>query len=306
MPYDLIIIGGGPAGISAGIYAARKKLKTLLITESFGGQSLVSESIENWIGEPTISGLDLAKKLENHLRAQEDVEIITGDTVSAVNENSAGFSLVTASGKSFDSKTIFLALGSHRRKLNIPGEQDFEGKGVFYCSICDAPIMKNKVAVVIGGGNAGLEAAQDLIPYAEKVYLLHRREELKGDPITQELITKNPKVEIILNAEIQKISGGKFVEELTYRNSKTGEIKILSANGVFVEIGAVPNSDIVKNLVALNERGEVIVDHKTQSASKIGVWAAGDITDVLYKQNNVSAGDAVKAVLNIYDYLKKL
>lgn len=305
MLYDLIIVGGGPAGVAAGIYAARKKIKTVLITDSFGGQSFVSDDIQNWIGEPSISGFDLAKKLEAHLRAQEEIEITTGDKVVKVGESGGVFSLATESGKNFQSKTVLLASGSRRRKLEVLGEREFEGKGVFYCSICDAPIMKNKIAAVVGGGNAGLEAAVDLLPYAVKIYLLHRREELKGDPITQEAIKNNPKVEIILNAEIQEIIGAKFVEKITYKDTKTNELKTLPVNGVFVEIGALPESEIVSGLAGLNERGEVIVDHKTQRTSKLGLWACGDVSDMLYKQNNASAGDAVKAALNIYDYLNK-
>ena len=305
MSYDLIIIGGGPAGVAAGVYAARKKIKTVLVSDSFGGQSLISDNIENWIGEKVISGLDLAKKFETHLKSHEEIEIIEGDKVLKIGESNGIFISETEAGKKLEAKTILLACGSVRRKLGVPGEKEFEGKGVFYCSICDAPIMKDKIAVVVGGGNAGLEAAVDLLPYASKIYLLHRREELKGDPVTQEMIVKNPKVEIILSAEIQEIAGSNFVEKITYKDTKTNEIKNLAVNGVFVEIGAVPNSEMVKDLVVLNEKGEVIVDHKTQGSSRLGIWAAGDVSDVLYKQNNVSAGDAIKAVLNIYDYLSK-
>src|SRR3989344_9544567 len=166
--FDLIIVGGGPAGAAAGVYAARKKLKTLLITESFGGQSLVSDDIQNWIGDISISGFDLAKKLEAHLKAQEGIEIKKGEIADGVELVEGGFRVRT--GKvAYETKTIFLASGSRRRKLDIPGEKEFEGKGVFYCSICDAPVMKGKKAAVIGGGNSGLEAAFDLLPYAEKI-----------------------------------------------------------------------------------------------------------------------------------------
>lgn len=306
MNYELVIIGGGPAGVAAGIYAARKKIKTLLITESFGGQSLVSPDVQNWIGETSISGFDLAKKMETHLRSHHDgVDIITGDLVEKISRQENGFSLVTAKGKTLETKTILMASGGSRRKLDVPGEKNFEGKGVFYCSICDAPIMKNKKAVVIGGGNAGLEAVIDLVTYADQVFLLHRRNELKGDAVTQEKIGKNPKVQIILNAEIKEIHGSQFVEKISYLDKNTNEPKSLDVDGVFVEIGEIPNSHPVADLVNLNERKEIIVDHKTQQSSLTGIWAAGDVTDVLYKQNNISAGDAVKAVLNIYDYLNK-
>ena len=310
--YDLVIIGGGPAGVAAGVYAARKKLKVVLITESFGGQSLVSDEIQNWIGAVSISGFDLAKKLEDHLRAQEDIEIVDPDVVSKVEKikpDASGvvhFKVTTREGKIFDARTVFIASGSRRRKLGVPKEKEFEGKGVVYCSTCDAPIFKDKVVAVVGGGNSGLEAVVDLFSYASKIYLLHRRDELKGDPTTQEDVVSNPKVEVILNAETQEILGGKMVSGLKYKDTKTGEVKELNVEGVFVEIGSVPNSEIVKGLAEINKRGEIVVDHKTQATSETGIWAAGDITDVLYKQNNISAGDAVKAVLNIYDYLHSI
>ncbi|MCP6720021.1 MAG: FAD-dependent oxidoreductase [Patescibacteria group bacterium] len=310
--YDLVIIGGGPAGVAAGVYAARKKLKIVLIAESFGGQSLVSDDVQNWIGTVSLSGFDLAKKLEDHLRAQEDIEIIDTDLVSKVEKikpdvsGAAHFRVTTKGGKTFDTKTVLVASGSRRRKLGVPGEKKFEGKGVVYCSTCDAPIFKDKVVAVVGGGNSGLEAVVDLFPYASKIYLLHRRDELKGDPTTQEEVTSNPKTEVILNAETQEILGDKTVQGLRYKDKKTGEMKELDLGGVFVEVGSVPNGEIVKGLVDLNKFGEIIVNHKTQATSETGIWAAGDITDVLYKQNNISAGDAVKAVLNLYDYLRSI
>lgn len=303
--YDLIIIGGGPAGAAAGVYGGRKKLKTLLITDSFGGQSLVSDDIQNWIGDESISGLTLAKKLEAHVKTQKgDVEIEKA-LVAKIEKKDKGFLVRTEKGKEYEAKTIFLAIGSKRRKLDVSGEKEFEGKGVFYCSICDAPLMKGKVAAVIGGGNSALEAVVDLMPYAEKIYLVHRRDEFRGDPITQEKIQKSDKVEMVLNANIAEIRGNKVVESILYEDAKTKEKRELKVHGVFVEVGAIPNSEVVKDLVELNEKGEVVVDHKTQRTSQLGIWAAGDVTDVLYKQNNISAGDAVKAALNIYDYLCK-
>ncbi len=309
--YDLIIIGGGPAGVAAGVYAARKKIKTLLIAKEFGGQSLVSDNIENWIGSKKITGLELAEMLEGHLRAQEGLEISEGDVISKVERLGApgdgtGFRVITSESKNYETKTILLAVGSRRRKLGVPGEDKFEGKGVVYCSTCDAPIFKGKTVAVVGGGNAALEAVVDLFPYADKIYLVHRREVLRGDPVTQEEVLSNPKVQPVLNAEVLEIIGENLVEKLKCGDKKTGETKEIEVQGVFVEVGSVPNSEMVKDLVELNQSGEVVVDHKTQATSEKGIWAAGDISDVLYKQNNISAGDAVKAVLNIYDYLKLL
>ncbi len=303
--YDLIIIGGGPGGVAGGVYAARKKIKTLLITEGFGGQSLTSADIQNWIGTKSISGFDLGRMLEDHLRAQEDIEIIGDDLVANVEKLEKGFRVTTKAGKTFETHYILLASGSRRRKLGIPGEKEFEGRGVVYCSTCDAPVFKDKVVAVVGGGNAGLEAVEDLFPYASKIYLIIRSDSMKGDQVTQEKVKANPKVEILFSAVPQEILGGSFVTGLKYNDSKTSVIKELKLDGVFVEIGALPNSEFVKDLVQVDERGEVIVNHKTQETSANGIWAVGDVSDVLYKQNNISAGDAIKAVLNIYERVKK-
>jgi alkyl hydroperoxide reductase subunit F len=309
--YDLIIIGGGPAGIAAGIYAARKKIKTLLITDTFGGQSLAAKDIQNFIGIKSISGLELAQKLEEHLRAQSDIDIIDSDLVTVVEKISNGFSagggsvlcwkVATKNGKTFESKTILVVSGSRRKKLNIPGEAEFEGRGVSYCSTCDAPLFKNKVVAVIGGGNVGLETVLDLMPYAKKIYLLEFLETLKGDPATLEKI----KAEIITMAKTTKIIGNQFVTGLEYEDRKTGEIKKIAADAVFIAIGLSPNSDFIKELVKLNNFGEIVIDSKTQKTSCEGIWAAGDVTDILYRQNNISIGDAIKAVLNIHDYFIK-
>lgn len=307
--YDLVIVGGGPAGVAAGIYAARKKIKTVLITDSFGGQSIVSNDIGNWIGEPSISGFDLAQKMEKHIKSLNEIEIIEGDMVKDIKDQSTSqqtrFQITTKEGKDITTKTILFAAGSRRKKLEISGEKDFEGKGVFYCSTCDAPLMSEKTVAVVGGGNAGLEAVNDLLPYASKIYLIQHSAALKGDLITQEKIKSNPKVEVILNAETQKIIGDKNVSGLEYKDKISGEIKKISVEGVFVEIGIIPNGDLLKDLVSLNFRGEIITDPKTQSTSAVGIWAAGDATDGPYRQNNISAGDAVKAILNIYDYLRR-
>lgn len=302
--HDLIIIGGGPAGIAAGVYAARKKLATLLIAREFGGQSVVSDDVQNWIGTPSISGLDLAKSLEGHLRAQEGIEIAEGETATRVSGSAGNFIVETESGASFTGKAILLAQGSRRKKLGVPGEERLNGRGVAYCATCDAPIFRGKVVAVVGGGNAGLESVMDLLPYAEKVYLIVRSGALKGDAVTQEKVREAEKVTILFNAETREILGETSVSGLRYLEKESGEERELAIGGVFVEVGSLPNSEIVRDLVERNERGEVVVDHKTQQSSREGIWAAGDVSDVLYKQNNISAGDAIKAVLNIGDYLR--
>jgi alkyl hydroperoxide reductase subunit F len=304
--YDLVIIGGGPAGVGAGVYAARKKIKTLLITEDFGGQSMFSPDISNWIGNKSLTGLELAKMLEDHLNNyKDDIDIWKGDLVAKVAKKGKGFSISTKKGKKVEARTILICSGSRRRRLGVPGEDELDGKGLAWCATCDAPMFKDKVVAIIGGGNAGLEAALTLDAYASKLYLLQRRGELKGDAVTQEKIKSLKKLTIIYNALTQEILGDKFVSGLRYKDAKTGKEEALELQGVFVEIGSVPNVDFIKDLVDLDDWNEIIVDHKTQQSSQKGVWAAGDVSDVLYKQNNVSVGDAIKAVLNIFDYLHK-
>lgn len=307
--YDLIIIGGGPGGVAAGVYAARKKMKTALITESFGGQSVVSAGIENWIGAKTISGFDLAKSLEEHLRAQKDIDIITGDLVKAVAKKDDGtFSITTNGGKALETKYIILASGSRRKRLGIPGEDKFDGKGVVFCTTCDAPLFDGQTVAVVGGANSALESVLDLIPYAAKIYLMVRGDTLKGDPVTQDKVKTHPQVEVLFGAVPQEIVGDNFVNGIRYQDKKSigtpDEMKTLAVSGVFVEVGLTPNSDFVKDLVKLEEYGHVVTDPATQQTSCPGIWAIGDVTDTLYKQNNISVGEGVKAALNVYDKVK--
>ncbi len=304
MIYDLIILGGGPAGVAAGVYASRKKLKTLLIAESFGGQSVIAAEINNFIGFKSISGIELKNVLEEHLRACEGIEIKEGIRAEKIDKSGAGFSVLTNQGESFETKTVLITLGSSYRKLGIAGEKEFGGKGVFYCSTCDAPLMKNKIAVVVGGGNSGFYAVLDLLPYASKIYVLEYGEELRAYPFYIDKAKSSGKVEFISMAMTKEIVGSDFVSSLKYEDRKSGEIKELKTDGVFVAIGYAPNSAVAKGLVDMNEKGKIIANCKTQQTSCEGIWAAGDITDVLYGQINVAIGDAIKAVLNINDYFK--
>ena len=302
--YELIIIGGGPAGVSAGVYAARKKIKTLVIADSFGGRSVISDNIENWIGTQSISGVELAKQLEQHLRAQEEIEI-SEDKVSEIVKIDDGFLIKTDAGKEHQTKTVLVCTGGKHRHLNVPGEEKFIGKGVAFCSTCDAPFFKNKDVAVVGAGNAGLEAVIDLMPYATKIYLLVHGNKIKGDVLTREKVINYDKVQVIYNTETTEIMGDAFVSGLKYLDVISRETKEIAVQGVFVTIGATPNSDIVRGLVKLNERGEIVIDYRTGRTSLKGVWAAGDVTDSPYKQNNIAAGDAARAVLDIYAFLYK-
>lgn len=302
--YDLIIIGGGPGGVSAGIYASRKKLNTAIIADSFGGQSVVSADIQNWIGSKSLSGLSLADALESHLRSQGGIEIIDNDRVVSAEKIANGFRVSTKNGKKLETRTILAASGSRHRRLGIPGEDRLDGKGVVWCSTCDAPLFSGKNVVVIGAGNAGLEAVRDCLVYASKIYLMVRGDSIKGDAQTLEEVKKSPKVEIIYQSEAKEVLGGAFVSGLKYSDKKDNSEKELKVEGVFVEIGAVPNSDFLGDLVKKNEFNAVLTD-RFQRTSLPGIWAAGDVSDFPYRQNNISAGDAIKAVLDINDYLSR-
>lgn len=301
--YDLIIIGGGPAGVSAGVYAARKKLKTVLVTESFGGQSTESVGIENWIGTQNISGPDFAKMLEEHLRsaAHDSVEIKTGERVAKISKINGGFVVETLSGKSFESKTVLIATGSSRRKLDIPGAKEFENKGISYCASCDGPLFAGQDLAVIGGGNAGFETAAQLLSYAKSVTLLNRSAVFKADKTTVEKVLSHPKMRAIKGAVPIEIKGSSFVESLVYEEG--GERKEIKVGGVFVEIGLIPSTEFAKEIIPLNKYGQIPVDPRNQRTTVDGIWAAGDSTDGLYHQNNIASGDAVKALEDIYLYI---
>lgn len=290
--------------MTAGIYAARKKIKTLLIAESFGGQSIIAAEIQNFIGFKSISGLELSKLIQEHLKVQQGIEIKDQILVSQIKKNGNGFIVKTSMTETFETKTILLGLGNRYRELNVEGEQKFKGRGVFYCATCDAPLMKNKIVAVVGGGNAGFESVIQLLPYASKIYVLEYMEAPKADPITQEKAKQSGKVEVITMAQVKEVFGDEFVKGIKYEDRRNNEMKELLIQGIFVAIGYQPNSDLVKDLLELNQSGQIVIDTKTQKTSCEGIWAAGDVTDGLYRQYNIAIGDSIKAVLNIYDYLK--
>ena len=236
------------------------------------------------------------------MRAQEDIEVIVSEKVVAKTETSdCPFEITTEKGKAYRSKTLIIASGARRRRLNIPGEDTFDGKGVAFCSTCDAPFFRDQDVAVVGSGNSALETVLDLFPYAKNIYLLIRRDKLKGDPVAQEKVTRAPQVKIIANAEVQEILGEQTVTGLRYKDKNADEIKNLQVGGVFVEIGSIPNSEFVRDLVETNEAGEIVVDHQTAETSKKGIFAAGDVTNDPFKQNNIAAGDGVRAALSAYN-----
>lgn len=213
------------------------------------------------------------------------------------------YKVKTEKNSVYRAKALLVASGGRRRRLNVPGEAQFDGKGVSYCSTCDAPLFRGKAVAVIGGGNAGLEACVDLFPYATKIFLLNLGDKLGGDPVTQKQVLASPNVTVLHKAQTTEIFGDTLVKGLKYKDLASAQEKTIEVQGVFVEIGSVPNSEFAKDLVAMNKYNEIIVDHKTLATSRPGIFAAGDVTDEIYKQNNTSVGDAVSAALSAYNYI---
>lgn len=306
--YDTIIIGGGPAAVAAGVYAARKKMKTLFVADQIGGQSVVSNEIENWIGEVKIAGFMLAKKLREHIENyKNEIDIKFPARAEKIEKNPDGTFQVKIGEEVFQTKTVVFCAGGRHRKLDVKGEQEFIGKGVAYCATCDAPFFRDQAVAVVGSGNSGLEAVVDLLKYVKKVYLIVRKDtkEVRGDQMTLEEILNDERVEVIDHSVVQEIYGEKMMTGFKLKNLKTDLEKDVEANGLFVEIGSVPNSELVKDLVDLNDWGNVKVDFRTQATSCAGIFSAGDVTDCPFQQNNIAVGDGTKALLSAYDYVRK-
>lgn len=295
---DLIIIGAGPAGLAAAIYAGRYMLKTLIISKNIGGTCLEAHDICNYPGFKKISGQDLMKKFIGQVKSY-NIKIIE-EEIADIDKIKDIFKIKTKTGKLFETKTIMLCLGTKRRKLNIQGEEDFLGRGVSYCFTCDAPLFKDKIVGVVGGSDAAVMAARLLREYARKVYIIYRKDKLRAEPIRIEQIKKDPKIEIITNTNITKIIGKKFVEEVIFDNKKS-----LKLDGIFVEIGAIPSTDLAKKLKLKLTKDNYIKVNKDQETNIKGVFAAGDITDNQLKQVVTSAAEGAKAAFSVYKYLQK-
>ncbi|KKT76659.1 MAG: Alkyl hydroperoxide reductase, F subunit [Parcubacteria group bacterium GW2011_GWF2_44_7] len=302
--HDLIIIGAGPAGLSAAIYAVRKKLRVLVLAQMVGGQTIDAHLVENYLGVPEILGIELVEKFKEHAK-KFDTEIKENISVQKITKGDADiFSIKTNKGD-FQAKALIIASGKKYRQLTVSGAMEFEGKGITYCATCDAPLFKDKKVAVIGAGDAGQDAAWQLTQYAEKIYLFNRYQELRGDDVVmQEKLKQHPKIEIIDDAYPVEIKGDKFVQALVYQQNGSADRKEIAVSGIFVEIGSVPVSEYLKDMVELNEKGEIIVNPKTNMASCPGIFAAGDVTDIPHKQMIIAAGEGAKAALSAYEYLK--
>lgn len=299
--YDLVIIGGGPAGMTAAVYAARKRLKTLLISKDLGGQVLLTSEVENYMGYHYIEGRQLVDKFKEQVRHFPiDQEI--GEEVEKLSKEGEIFSILTRGGKKFRGKTVIIASGKKSRSLNVSGEKRLIGRGVSYCSICDAPFFEGKEVAVIGGGNSAFEAALDLVKIASKIYLVDIASSWSADPVLLEQIEKEKKVTSFPRHKVKEIKGDVRVESITIEPLDGGQIKSLSAEGVFIEIGLVPNSEFAASLVKLNQAGEVVVDCSNHTSIP-GLFAAGDVSSVPEKQIIIAAGEGAKATLTAHQYL---
>lgn len=303
--YDIIIIGGGPAGCAAAVYAARKKMSSLLITDDWGGQSVVSVDVQNWIGTPHITGPDIARQLQQHTMeyAGDILDIVHPARTLSITHNTH-FEVKASNDKTYKSHAIILCSGSRRRTLDVEGAERLNHKGVSYCASCDAPLFSGVPVAVIGGGNAGFEGALQLLEHATSVVLLEKNSTFVADQTTQDSVIQHPNFSSHTEVTITAFLGDKKVEGLRYKD-KAGQEHTLELGGIFVEIGSIPNSESVRDLVDTNQIGEVIVDPATQRASIPGFWAAGDVADGRFKQNNISMGDAVKALEDAYLYVQK-
>lgn len=295
--YDLIIIGAGPAGITAAVYAARLGLKFMVVSGDIGGQAAISGDVENYTGYQFITGPELAAKFEEHMR-KFNIETKEGEEVAALTKNADFFEAKTAKN-TYLTKSLIIASGKRSRLLNVPGEKEFKNKGLTYCAVCDGPLFKDKAVAVVGGGNSALDAVIQLLNIARKIYLININNELGGDKIMRDKVYESDKVTVLNNTSVLAIMGDKFVNSVKIK--RQGNDETLPVEGVFVEIGLVPNSGFAP-LLSKNEYGEIKVDSSNRT-NIAGIFAAGDVTDVPEKQIIVAAGEGSKAALGVFKYL---
>ena len=301
--YEIIIVGSGPAGMAAAVYAARKRLNTLLISNDIGGQVNWTTGVENYLGYQFIEGHELIAKFQQQVD-RFPIEQKIGLKVSQIKKINDGFEVISESSEKFQSKVVLLATGKRPRRLNVAGEMELTGRGVTYCAICDGPVFSGQRVAVIGGGNSAIEAALDMVKIAEHVDMVSTTP-LTGDPIMIEKLSTANNLTIFKEYQTEKVIGQGLVEGIVVKDLKTGKSQQLDVTGVFIEIGLVPNSDLVKDLLKLNENGEVPINCSCKTEIP-GLYAAGDVTTVPEKQIVIAAGEGAKAALQAHKYLQRL
>ena len=301
--YDLLILGGGPAAMSAAVYAARKMMKLAIITKDFGGQVRETSEVENWMGFQSINAKDLADMFEEHVKSF-DIPVSLGPATTECKKEADTFRVQTEDGRVFSSRSVIVATGKRHRWLEVPGEKELAGRGVAYCATCDAPFFKGKRVVVAGGGNSAFTTAVDLLKVGAEVTLVNFIKGWQADAALQARLKQTDQVSLLDHHQVVRIEGKDRVTGVVVKDRENDREDKLDADGIFVEIGLIPNSESVKDLVELNEQGEVIVDCSCRTSVE-GLYGAGDVTTVPHKQIVIAAGEGAKAALSAYDYLIK-
>ncbi len=305
LDYDVIIVGAGPAGLCAGLYAGRGMLNAVIIERGLpGGELLNTERIEDFIGFESIMGRDLAQKMADHAK-KFGAQIVTDTVYTIAKLDSGDFEVTTAQGKKYHAPAVILTAGGTPVKLNVPGEQELAGKGVSYCAVCDGAFFRDETIAVVGGGDAAAEEADYLTKYAAKVYIVHRRDQLRASQILQNRVFNNPKIELIWNKVVEEIEGdGRGVSRLRLNDTVTGEVSTLPVTGVFVFIGFRPNSDLIKGHFDHDEQGYVKTDWQMRTSIE-GLWAAGDLRVQLTRQITTAVGDGTTAAISVEKFLSE-
>ena len=300
--YDVAVIGSGPAGMTAGIYASRALLKTIIFEKNaYGGLMALTDKLENWPGEKSIAGYELAERM--HAQALDLGCGFVSEEVQKVEKTGEKlFSIKTTSGSGFSAKTVIYAAGSLPRKAEIPGEKEFTGNGVSYCAVCDGAFYRGLKVAVLGGGDSALKEALYLTKFAEKVTIIHRRDEFRAEKITQNEVRSNPKIDFILDSVAERIEGKDFVEKIVVKNVKTGELSELAVDGVFIFLGYVPETKPVETLVKIAESGHILTDSECRTSTD-GLFAAGDIREKLVRQVSTAVGDGAIAAVAAEHYI---